>query len=137
MGFDAVDDLAQRHGLTWSKKLTQKAMTAEGRIHGVRVVLCKPMAFMNVSGESVAPIAKKHGIPLCQVSARCASFCVKLQRDLGTVAPLLSGKLLLDNAVRMAHAQPQKRSERRESCVATEARHLDRLGQLRGSCVKR
>jgi peptidyl-tRNA hydrolase, PTH1 family len=67
VGFDAVDELAKVHGFAWSKKLAHKALTAEGFIHGVRIVLCKPMTFMNVSGESVAPIAKKHGISMGQV----------------------------------------------------------------------
>ena len=67
VGFDAIDAFAQQHGLTWGRKLVHKAQCAEGQVAGVRVVLCKPMTFMNVSGESVAPIAKKHGIALEQV----------------------------------------------------------------------
>ena len=67
VGFDAIDQLAQQHGLSWGRKLVHKAHTAEGSIRGARVVLCKPMAFMNVSGESVAPLAKKHGMSVGQV----------------------------------------------------------------------
>lgn len=67
IGFDAVDLLAKRHGLTWSKKLEHKALISQGHIHGCRVALCKPMAFMNLSGESVAPLARKYGIPTQQV----------------------------------------------------------------------
>lgn len=71
VGFEAVDLLARENSLTWGRKLTHKALTAEGHIRGCRVVLCKPMTFMNVSGESVAPIAKKHGIPTSQVLTTC------------------------------------------------------------------
>jgi peptidyl-tRNA hydrolase, PTH1 family len=69
VGFDAIDKLARQHGLSWSKKLTHKALTAEGNICGTRVVLAKPMCFMNVSGESVSPLVKKHGFFPEQVRA--------------------------------------------------------------------
>ena len=67
VGFEAIDALAAEHGLTWGKKLTHKALTAEGHIFEKKVVLCKPMTFMNVSGESVRPLAKKHGFEIDQV----------------------------------------------------------------------
>jgi peptidyl-tRNA hydrolase len=62
VGFDAVDLLARRNAIFWGKKMEHKALTAQGQIHGRRVVLCKPMGNMNVSGASVAPVAKNYGI---------------------------------------------------------------------------
>ena len=60
-GFQVVDVLAERHHLTWDG-FQKRARTVMGRIampggQMVRVLLGKPMTYMNVSGESVAPLA--------------------------------------------------------------------------------
>lgn len=67
VGFEVIDALAEANGIQWMKKLSHKAIVAHGRIQGVPVLLCKPMTFMNVSGESVGPLAMKHGLDLSQV----------------------------------------------------------------------
>lgn len=46
-----------------------------GNMHGVPVLLCKPMTFMNVSGESVAPIMKDNGLELSQVQLSSNVAC--------------------------------------------------------------
>lgn len=56
VGFLAVERLAQRHGLTFNKT-EHRAQTASGLIQGKRVILAKPMTFMNVSGDSIGPLA--------------------------------------------------------------------------------
>ena len=58
VGFEVVDALAQDHGFSWNKKLEFNSLTASGVIHGQKALLCKPMAFMNVSGESVGPLSR-------------------------------------------------------------------------------
>eukprot|EP00892_Ulva_mutabilis_P004890 jgi/Ulvmu1/2773/UM140_0002.1 len=67
IGFDVLDELARSHNIQWNKKLAHKALVAQGSVHGVPVVLCKPMTFMNVSGESVAPLTTAHGLKRSQV----------------------------------------------------------------------
>jgi len=62
IGFMAVDRLAKRHGLTLAK-VEHKAHTASSTIAGRKVMLAKPMTFMNLSGESVAPLARFYKIP--------------------------------------------------------------------------
>jgi PTH1 family peptidyl-tRNA hydrolase len=52
LGFIAVDQLAEKHGIT-IKKLRHKALTGTGIIDGKRVMLVKPQTYMNLSGESV------------------------------------------------------------------------------------
>jgi peptidyl-tRNA hydrolase, PTH1 family len=69
IGFEVVDEIARVHGFSFSKKLSHKAQVAQGYINNTPVLLCKPMAFMNVSGESVAPIARQHGFDLGQVGS--------------------------------------------------------------------
>lgn len=61
IGFRAVEALAAKHDLTFSK-LEHKAMVASGTIRGQRVLLAKPQTFMNVSGESVGPLARFYKI---------------------------------------------------------------------------
>jgi peptidyl-tRNA hydrolase, PTH1 family len=61
-GFRAVDALAQRHGLTFGK-IEHRAQVASGTIAGRRVLLAKPQTFMNLSGESVGPLAHFYKIP--------------------------------------------------------------------------
>jgi|SRR5581483_4220506 len=53
MGFMAVDAIAARHRFApWRKKF--QGDVAEGEIAGVRILLLKPMTYMNLSGQSVA-----------------------------------------------------------------------------------
>lgn len=61
IGFRAVERLAQKHGLTFSK-IEQRAQVASGTIVGRRVILAKPQTFMNLSGDSVAPLARFYKI---------------------------------------------------------------------------
>ena len=52
VGFMVVDELAKR----WGIQVTQtkcKALIGEGNVGGTKVVLIKPMTYMNLSGESV------------------------------------------------------------------------------------
>ena len=61
VGFDVVDLLARRHG--GSLKLGKhRAFECDVRIGGQRVILAKPITFMNLSGEAVAPICKASGL---------------------------------------------------------------------------
>lgn len=61
IGFRAVERLAQKHGLTFSK-IEQRAQVTSGTILGRRVILAKPQTFMNLSGDSVAPLARFYKI---------------------------------------------------------------------------
>ena len=56
VGFRAVERMAQKHGLTFGK-VEQRALVASGTILGKRVLLAKPQTFMNLSGDSVVPLA--------------------------------------------------------------------------------
>ncbi|MCS7054773.1 MAG: aminoacyl-tRNA hydrolase [Thermoflexales bacterium] len=56
-GFMAVDRLADRHGLKFTRMM-HKGIVALGEIEGCKVALVKPQTFMNLSGESVVPIVR-------------------------------------------------------------------------------
>jgi peptidyl-tRNA hydrolase, PTH1 family len=61
VGAEVVDVLAARHGakLKFGK---ERAISGETRIGGVLVALAFPQTFMNLSGESVRMLVKRHGI---------------------------------------------------------------------------
>jgi PTH1 family peptidyl-tRNA hydrolase len=61
VGFEVVDLLARRHGGSL-RKGKEKALVDEVRIDGSRVALAEPQTFMNLSGESVAPLVRRFGI---------------------------------------------------------------------------
>nr|WP_290665192.1 aminoacyl-tRNA hydrolase [Ardenticatena sp.] len=66
VGFQVLDRLAGRHGLTFSRTM-HRALVAEGRIDGRRVLLAKPLTYMNNSGEAVGALVRSFDIPLEQV----------------------------------------------------------------------
>lgn len=57
VGFRVVDQLAQKQGWRWSERRS-RAILASGTINGEKVVLAKPITFMNKSGESVGELAR-------------------------------------------------------------------------------
>ena len=52
VGFDAVDAIAERYGISVDTK-KYKALYGKGVIEGQKVILAKPQTYMNASGESV------------------------------------------------------------------------------------
>jgi PTH1 family peptidyl-tRNA hydrolase len=61
VGQDAISLLAKRHGASL-KTGRDKALLTETRINGVPVVLAIPTTYMNDSGESVGPMARRYKI---------------------------------------------------------------------------
>ena len=60
VGFEAVDAIASAIGAGWEEKRQFKCLMARGTFAGQAVMLVKPQTFMNLSGESVAPVVKYH-----------------------------------------------------------------------------
>ena len=61
VGFEVVDLLVDRHGGRL-RHGRERALVDEVRMGGSRVALAKPQTFMNLSGESVAPLVRRFGI---------------------------------------------------------------------------
>src|SRR3954453_5613352 len=56
IGFMAVDEIARRHGFApWRRRF--QGETAEGTLEGERVILLRPLTFMNDSGRAVQEAA--------------------------------------------------------------------------------
>ena len=86
IGFRVLDQLAARHNLTFSKT-EQRAQVTTGTILGQRVLLAKPMTYMNLSGDSIAPLARFYKIP----PERILIVCDDLDIPLGTLRLRKSG----------------------------------------------
>lgn len=56
VGFQCLDRLAEAWGLSFGRR-KHKALLAQGQMAGLQVVLAKPQTFMNLSGQSVKPLA--------------------------------------------------------------------------------
>jgi len=62
-GFLAIDELSDALNIQ-VRRLKFKAMLGEGRFGDIKVVLVKPMTFMNESGRAVAPLMHFYKLPL-------------------------------------------------------------------------
>lgn len=60
IGFEAVDAIAREIGASWKSVPSFKGDLATGAFAGKNVILVKPTTFMNLSGNSVAPVVKYH-----------------------------------------------------------------------------
>lgn len=58
VGFETVDAIASAAGVAWVEKRQYKCLWARVSIAGTSCVLVKPQTYMNLSGESVAPIVR-------------------------------------------------------------------------------
>ena len=61
LGADVVALLAERHGERL-KRSKERALVAEARVDGKRVVLAFPQTYVNDSGLSVAALVRRHGV---------------------------------------------------------------------------
>ena len=60
IGFEVVNAIAQDIGAMWQASASFKGELASGMFAGQKVLLLKPMTFMNLSGDSVAPVVRYH-----------------------------------------------------------------------------
>lgn len=59
LGFRVVDVLARRWGVSLQENKRVKAETGEGTLAGKAAFLVKPLTFMNLSGQAVAPLTRQ------------------------------------------------------------------------------
>jgi PTH1 family peptidyl-tRNA hydrolase len=61
VGFETIDCLAKRHGIAVRRR-TLRSLIGDGLIEQERVILAKPMTYMNLSGEAVGAIVRMYRI---------------------------------------------------------------------------
>ena len=69
-GYAALDYLADKWGISVSKTKFQ-GLWGQGEVDGHKVVLLKPLTYMNLSGDSIAPMAAFFKIPADHVIVLC------------------------------------------------------------------
>ena len=69
-GFAALDSLAAKWGIPVSKAKFQ-GLWGQGEADGHKVCLLKPLTYMNLSGDSIAPMAACFKIPPAHVIVLC------------------------------------------------------------------
>jgi PTH1 family peptidyl-tRNA hydrolase len=60
IGFETVDAIAAQSGAVWENRKAFKCLMAKCSFAGMPVLLVKPQTFMNLSGDSIAPVVKYH-----------------------------------------------------------------------------
>jgi len=58
IGFEVVDALARETGVEWRNAAAFKGELAAAQMPCGKVILAKPMTYMNLSGECIAPVVK-------------------------------------------------------------------------------
>ena len=61
MGFVAADRLASKLNAQFTKGEC-KAVTAHVKVNGVKVIIAKPVTYMNLSGEAVSELCRKYKV---------------------------------------------------------------------------
>ena len=61
VGFDAIEEFAKKHKIKIDRA-KHRARLGIGQVDGVGIALVKPMTFMNLSGQSIAPILREFGV---------------------------------------------------------------------------
>lgn len=79
VGFEVVDLLARRHGLTFESSPVS-AVQARWRRDVEAVVLCKGLGFMNESGDPIAGLARYYRIATSEILVVCDDVNLPLGR---------------------------------------------------------
>lgn len=61
VGFAAIDRLSEKHRIKLDKS-KHRARFGLGQLDETPVILVKPLTYMNLSGQAVAPLAREYGI---------------------------------------------------------------------------
>jgi peptidyl-tRNA hydrolase, PTH1 family len=103
IGFMAVDEIVRRHGFSaWRKRF--QGETSEGSFAGEKILVLKPLTYMNESGRAVGEAMRFYDIDSAQVIV----FYDELDLDPGKVRVKLGGGAAGHNGIRsmIAHAGP-------------------------------
>jgi peptidyl-tRNA hydrolase, PTH1 family len=105
VGADAVALLAERHGGRL-RKVKERAIADEVSVGGKRLALAVPQTYMNLSGEAVAPLVRRHGI---DDPARLVIVHDELDLPPGRVKVKVGGGLAGNNGLKsiVAHLKTQ------------------------------
>jgi peptidyl-tRNA hydrolase, PTH1 family len=100
VGGEVVRLLADRHGATL-RKAKERAVADEVVVDGKRLALAIPLTYMNLSGESVAPLVRRYGI---DDPAQLVVVHDELDLPVGRIKLKLGGGLAGNNGLKSVKA---------------------------------
>ena len=100
VGAEVVQVLAQRHGATL-RKGKERALAGEVTVGEKRLALAIPLTYMNLSGEAVAPLVRRHGI---DDPHRLVIVHDELDLPVGTLKVKVGGGLAGNNGLKSVKA---------------------------------
>jgi len=86
IGFLAIDKIAEALSVKF-KKNSFSSLTGKGSFGSEKIILLKPLTFMNLSGEAIAPFARKKRIKPEEIIV----ICDDINLDLGEIRIRKSG----------------------------------------------
>lgn len=100
VGSEVVRLLAERHGASL-RRSKERALVDEVVVDGKRLALAIPLTYMNLSGEVVAPLVRRHGI---EDLARLVVVHDELDLPVGRMKLKLGGGLAGNNGLKSIKA---------------------------------
>lgn len=79
IGFATADILAQRQGIQIKSRRNQ-ALVGEGEIAGEKIILAKPLTFMNLSGQAVSGLVRRCKLDIADIIVVCDDANLPLGR---------------------------------------------------------
>ena len=109
-GFAALDALADKWNISVGKTKFQ-GLWGQGEVDGHKVVLLKPLTYMNLSGDSIAPMAGFFKIPADHVLVLCDDIADRNAPLVGQIvqrgkARVVAGAIVFCFGVAKARDQP-------------------------------
>jgi len=100
VGSEVVRLLAERHGASL-RRSKERALADEVVVAGKRLALAIPLTYMNLSGEAVAPLVRRHGI---EDPAKLVVVHDELDLPVGRLKLKLGGGLAGNNGLKSIKA---------------------------------
>lgn len=104
VGFEVIDALAKRHGVAVTRR-NFKAVYGEGVIGNEKILLARPMTFMNLSGEAVGAIAHFYKIETADILIVLDDMALPVGRLRLRFKGSAGGQNGLDNVIRHLNTQ--------------------------------
>lgn len=101
-GFRIVDKFAAKHGWKWSERL-HRAILATGTIGPEKVVLAKPLTFMNLSGEAVGALVRWYKVQPEDILVVCDDLDLPVGKVRLRTKGSAGGQNGLDNIIHHLH----------------------------------
>lgn len=101
-GFRVVDRFAEQQGWKWTERRS-RAILASGMLGNEKVVLAKPITFMNLSGEAVGELVRWYKVQLEDILVICDDLDLPAGKIRLRTRGSSGGQIGLDNIILHLH----------------------------------